>query len=380
MAETRQETPNGDAPPPETPLLDEDVIEGWPCKACGASLTFAPGTTELKCPYCGAENAIEVELTTAEEHDIESLPLRPATAETGMGRPQRSWRCEACGAVQAVDPAAITVECAFCGSPAIIEVASDPNLVRPTALVPFAIDEKAARGRYRQWLGKWWRKLISPGALQRDAVVTKVRGIYAPFFTFDAQAESDWSGWRGDYYYVTVGSGKNRRTVRRTRWSYRSGHNSHFYDDVLVYASRGLPEATLQKVTPFQLGGLMPFQSEFLAGFAAEEYTVDPKALWGSAQNLMKSAEWQACRRALGGDTYRNLRVATQLQRPTWKHILLPLYVANYTYGAKAYNFMVNGQTGEVQGTAPISWAKVGLIVGAVAAAVAGVLFFLGLF
>ncbi len=379
MAESEEEAPDEDTPPPATTLLDEEVIEGYPCHACGASLAFAPGTTQLRCPYCGVENAIDVQLTMAEEHDIEALPLHPATSETGLGVPQRSWRCEACGAVQAVEPAAITVECAFCGSPALIEVASDPKLVRPTALVPFALDEEAARGRYRQWLGRWWRKLISPGALQRDAVVTKVRGVYAPFFTFDAQAESDWSGWRGDYYYVTVGSGKNRRTVRRTRWTYRSGHHSHFYDDVLVYASRGLPEATLRKVTPFHLRGLMPFKAEFLAGFAAEEYTVDPKALWRSAQDHMQSEEWQACRRALGGDTYRNLRVQTQLQEPTWKHILLPLYVANYIFGAKHYYFLVNGQTGEVQGSAPISWAKVGFIVGAVIAVAVGVALLLGL-
>lgn len=378
MAGSEQEAPDEDAPP--TTLLDEDVIEGYPCEACGASLTFAPGTGRLTCPYCGAENEIDVQLTTAEEHAIDALPLHPATAETGLGGLQRSWRCEACGAVQAVEPAAITVECAFCGSPALVEVPSNPDLVRPTALVPFALDEEAARGRYRRWLGAWWRKLISPGALQRDAVVTKIRGVYAPFFTFDARAESDWSGWRGDHYSVTVGSGKNRHTVRRTRWTFRSGHHSHFYDDVLVYASRGLPEATLQKVTPFHTRELMPFKPEFLAGFAAEEYTVDPGRLWGSAQNLMKSEEWQACRRALGGDTYRNLRVHTQLQEPTWKHILLPLYVANYLYGARPYHFLVNGQTGEVQGTAPISWAKVGLIVGAVLAAVAGVGFLLGLF
>lgn len=380
MAETEQEMEEDAPSPPETTLLDEDVIEGYPCSACGASLKFAPGTTHLKCPYCGAENLIDVQLTTAEEHDLDTLPLNPATSETGLGVPSRSWRCEACGAVQAVEPAAITVECAFCGSPGLVEVPSNPNLVRPTALVPFALDEEAARGRYRKWLGSFWRRLLSPGALKRDAIVTKIRGVYAPFFTFDAQAESDWSGWRGDYYYVTVGSGKNRRTVRRTRWTYRSGHHAHFYDDVLVYASQGLPEETLEKVTPFHIKELMPFETQFLAGFAAEEYTVDPKRLWGSAQTLMKSEEWQACRRALGGDTYRNLKVRTQLRDPTWKHILLPLYVANYVFGNRPYHFLVNGQTGEVQGTAPLSWAKVGLIVTGVLAAVVGVAYWLGLF
>ena len=30
----------------------------FPCKQCGASLEFAPGTESLKCPYCGADTRI----------------------------------------------------------------------------------------------------------------------------------------------------------------------------------------------------------------------------------------------------------------------------------------------------------------------------------
>lgn len=367
MAETESGAAKQNSPAP--PVLDEELIEGYPCSSCGASLQFAPGTLNMECPYCGTKNEIDVELTEIEEHNLEELPLSPTTRDTGMGVEQRSFRCENCGAIQALEPAVIATECAFCGSPAIVEAPSNPHLVRPTALVPFALEAAAARGKYRQWLGAWWRRLISPGSLKRTAVVTKMRGVYTPFFTFDAQAESDWSGLRGDYYTVTVGSGENRRTVRKTRWTYRSGHHSHFYDDVLMYASQGLPEETLRKVMPFHLRRMMPFSGEFLAGFAAEEYTLDPENLWESARDSMKSEEWRACRRALGGDTYRNLRVHTQILDPTWKHILLPIYMANYLHGTRQYHFVVNGQTGEVRGSAPISWAKVAAITGVVIAA-----------
>ncbi|MEE9237551.1 MAG: hypothetical protein V3U52_07170, partial [Thermoplasmata archaeon] len=316
--------------------------------------------------------------TEAEEHSLEELPLSPATRDKGMGVEQRSFKCGNCGAVQAVEPTVITTECAYCGSEAIMEAPSNPNLIRPASLVPFAFDVESARGKYRKWLGAWWRRLISPGALKGQAVVTKIGGVYTPFFTFDAQAESDWSGVRGDHYYVTVGSGENRRQEQRTRWTYSSGHHSHFYDDILMYASRGLPERTLKRVMPFNTKRLVPFSGEFLAGFAAEEYTLDPKALWGSARDSMKSEEWHACRRELGGDTYRNLRVNTRLEDPTWKHILLPIYIANYLYGARQYHFLVNGQTGEVRGSAPISWAKVAAIVGTVIAAVVSVVLLTG--
>ncbi len=373
MAESRAGSEEEDAPvPPEKAVVDADLIEGYPCASCGASLEFLPGTRSMECPYCGSQNQIDVDLSEVEEHDLEDLPLLAATTDLGMGVEQRHYRCEKCGALQAMEPAAIAIECAYCGSPAIVEAPSNPDLVRPAALVPFAFDDEAARGKYRKWLGAWWRRLISPGALKNQAVVTKIRGVYAPFFTFDAQAESDWSGLRGDYYTVTVGSGKNRQVVRKTRWTYRSGHHSRFYDDVLLYASEALPEETLRKVMPFRTREVVPYSGEFLAGFAAEEYTLNPETLWASGRDSMKADEWRACRRELGGDTYRNLRVHTQLMDPTWKHILLPIYVANYAFGDRHYQFLVNGQTGEVKGSAPISWVKVGGIVGiAVAAAVA---------
>jgi hypothetical protein len=67
------------------------------------------------------------------------------------------------------------------------------------------------------------------------------------------------------------------------------------------------------------------------------------------------------------------LRVNTQVFDPKWKHILLPVYVSSYLYKGKRFNFLVNGQTGEVQGEAPLSWAKIGGLIAAVAGIIGGV-------
>jgi hypothetical protein len=63
------------------------------------------------------------------------------------------------------------------------------------------------------------------------------------------------------------------------------------------------------------------------------------------------------------GDTHRNLRVQTKFDNLTFKHTLLPVWLASYRINNKIYSFMVNGQTGKVQGEAPISWWKVTLAV-----------------
>jgi hypothetical protein len=55
----------------------------------------------------------------------------------------------------------------------------------------------------------------------------------------------------------------------------------------------------------------------------------------------------------------------------TWKHLLLPLWVVAYRYRGKTWRLVVNGQTGQVDGEAPLSWAKILLLVLVVATVMA---------
>jgi hypothetical protein len=57
-----------------------------------------------------------------------------------------------------------------------------------------------------------------------------------------------------------------------------------------------------------------------------------------------------------------------------------PIYVANYAFGDRHYQFLVSGQTGEVKESAPISWEKVGGIVGIAIGAGAAIAALLGVF
>jgi len=58
----------------------------------------------------------------------------------------------------------------------------------------------------------------------------------------------------------------------------------------------------------------------------------------------------------------------------TFKHILLPVWLAAYKYNGKTYRFVVNGQTGRVQGERPWSAIKIAIavVLGAIVAAAVG--------
>src|SRR6185369_2868717 len=77
------------------------------------------------------------------------------------------------------------------------------------------------------------------------------------------------------------------------------------------------------------------------------------------------------CAADVPGDTQRALDVSSTYSNLTFKHVLLPIWIAAYRYHDDVYRFLVNGQTGEVQGKAPYSWVKIGLTVALVIFALA---------
>jgi LSD1 subclass zinc finger protein len=363
----------------EMPEQEVEVKEkNFVCKGCGNSFEYEPGADHMKCPHCGLEQIIPQTgaQEQIQEHDFSELDIVASTTAEGFGTPTRYFKCDRCGAVTTLPTAVTAAKCTFCDSPVIVETPPVAGIVMPESLVPFKIDKKAAVTKYQTWLsGLWFR----PGDLKNKAALADIHGLYAPHFTFDANASSRWNGEAGHYYYETElynykdANGRMQRgtrQVRKIRWEHRSGTHQKFYDDILVCASKGLPADIMNKIYPYDVKGLISYRGEYLSGFGAEVYTIQPKDAWKTAQGEIHSEERNECSRLLDGDTQRNLVVNTTLSGIKWKHLLLPAYVASYAYGSKIYRFMVNGQTGEVQGEAPLSWLKIGIVTAIVVAAV----------
>jgi hypothetical protein len=198
-------------------------------------------------------------------------------------------------------------------------------------------------------------------------------GVYIPFWTFDAWVRSDWGAEAGYYYYETEiytdeNGNEATRQVQRTRWEPASGFRQDFFDDTLVCASKGLPQELVAKFQSFDTQQLTAYEPRFLAGWRAESYAIDLMPAWGSAQQNMSEVQQGRCAGDVPGDTHRGLMVQNRFSYVTFKHVLLPIWIAAYRYGGKPYQFLVNGQTGEVVGKAPLSWVKIVLFVLTIAA------------
>jgi hypothetical protein len=178
---------------------------------------------------------------------------------------------------------------------------------------------------------------------------------------------------------VSVPDGRGgTRSEQRTRWEPASGERTGAYDDVLVCGSKGVDPKLLPKVEPFGLDGLAAYRAEYLAGWLAEEYVVDLPEGWAVARERINAMERSACARDVPGDTQSSLRVWTQHHDVTWKHVLLPMFVATYRYAEKTYKFLVNGQTGKVCGTRPVSRWRVAAAIVLGAALVGAAVWFFG--
>lgn len=350
----------------------------FPCAKCGADLLYDPAARGLRCPFCGESRAVDASGVVAEK-DLEEA-LRAAAAAHESRAPavpgERRVSCGACGASVVVPPEEKAGRCPYCGSVRVIEEPPDLCRIPPEGLVPFAVDRVRAETLFRGWMRSLW---FRPNALKRGSALADMRGVMVPYWTFDAHAESSWTAMAGYYYTVTVGSGKNRHTETRVRWEPAAGRRRDDYDDLLVCASRGLDAGLVGKIEPFGLEALVPFRGEFLAGWAAEAYGVDVREGWSAAERRMLAEQVRRCSGDVPGDTQMSLAVSTALSGRKYRLALLPVWVCAYRFRNRAFRFLVNGQTGEVQGEAPWSWVKILLLVLGVAAALTGaILLFAG--
>ncbi|WP_375559298.1 hypothetical protein ACE193_16370 [Bernardetia sp. OM2101] len=338
------------------------------CKDCGATLTYAPGTTVLKCEYCGAENEIAPE----EEVVIEEYDFYQAleqTADKTQVQTLQTVQCDGCGARATLKPNVVSDECAFCGTPLVTSSPETVEVFQPKSLLPFTIDQKEAGKLFKDWVSSLW---FAPNDLKKRAALTeKLKGMYIPYWTFDSDTNSRYQGARGDYYYTTenyTDSDGNAQTrqVRHTRWTNVSGRIDHFFDDTLVLASHSLPQKYVDKLEPWDLEKLAGYDDRYLSGFQTETYQVDLKSGFEVAKDKMETQIRTMVSSDIGGDEQRIQSVQTNHNDITFKHILLPLWISAYRYNDKAFRFLVNARTGEVQGERPYSVIKIALAVIAV--------------
>ena len=171
-------------------MSDVLSLEKQPCPACGAQAEWSPGKQKLVCPFCGTEAPYDIK-PTGEIVEIDLVrALREMPDEMrGWQTERRTVQCRSCKAVSVFDPERVGQRCEFCGSPELVDYEEIKAPIRPQSLLPFKVTESAVREQIRRWYASKW---LAPGSLRSRALVDTVRGIYIPYWTFDAKAVCPW--------------------------------------------------------------------------------------------------------------------------------------------------------------------------------------------
>ena len=333
--------------------------EQFQCPRCAARMNYTPDGRSLVCNFCGYTQSLDEPgsrvqtdygIGGAEQDFIAAL----ATAR-GHTQPvaSRAFQCDGCGVEFVLGPETLSVTCPYCDSVYVTEAAETRQLHPPQALIPFNLDENDARRAVYAWLKqhKVERARFSPFV-----------GIYLPLWTFDIGGSLNWRGYveesSGEDMFFSGQGQSQRRPI--------NGSKAIFYDDVLVPATKKLPDLLPKLLETFDYEQLVGYDGRYLADWPAERYqlTLADASLQARKQIIQQMRRHPS--RLTSGQQVQNLTISSgDMLVESFKLLLVPVWIVHYKTEDKVYHALINGQTGQIIGASPrnvlgrlMSWVK----------------------
>ena len=339
------------------------------CQACGGYMQYSPAAENLKCLYCGHMTDLDKTAAVIEENDFLYWKDRADESAGDELVEATEIKCRQCGANTTLPPNVSGAKCAFCGTPLIMNEASVKRFWKPEYLLPFKVTDKVSGVNFGKWLANKW---LAPNKLRKSAVQPDAfKGVYLPFWTYDANTFTEYAGERGVNRRVRYTNSKGQTSERIViDWYPKNGNVHVVFDDVLVPASKTLPPSIAGRLTNWDLMNCVAYRKEFLAGFITEIYQRDFRVAIDDAKKKMEVAIDVKIRSDIGGDHQRIKYKSISYNDVKFKHLLLPVWISAFKFKNKVYQFVVNGRTGQVVGNYPKSVAKIIMIIFAVIAVI----------
>ena len=364
-------------------------VTNYQCPACGGPLHFSGDSGKLECDYCASSFTVEeVEAHYAqkdetaaknfedeqekredEEPDEKELAAKLPEAEKKQ-RERSKWdsstisedwgelkgqiltyNCPSCGAELLCETTTAATECPYCGNPSIVP-GQLHGALKPDWVIPFKLDKQAAMDALA---AHYKHKLFLPKSFKTANQIEKVRGVYVPFWLFNAKvnAECRFEGRNstshrsGDYIVTETAHYDVRRYGNLT------------FERVPTDASRKMPDDLMDSLEPYDYGELAPFSAAYLPGYLADKYDVSVEENDDRADRRCAASALDAMRADVHGyQTVTTVSSETFIDRGKVEYALLPVWIIKTKWGKKDYLFAMNGQTGKFAGNLPVDKGK----------------------
>ena len=331
-------------------------INEYKCPSCGGAIEFDSHSQKMKCPYCDTEFDLEtlkkydeqLSKEAEQKDDISDWQTDPGKQwQEGETDGMNVYTCKSCGGEIVSDENTGATSCPYCGNPVIL-TERFRGALRPDMVIPFKLDKKAAKEAYYTHIKG--RPLL-PKVFRRENHIDEIKGIYVPFWLFDADVAADarykatkvrtWSD--SDYDY--------------TETSYysvdRSGNMS--FVSVPVDGSSRMSDDLMESIEPYKVADAVEFQTAYLSGYLADKYDVDAQQSTDRARERMKESAQDVLRDTVKG--YASVipeNTNVRISGGDAKYALYPVWILNTTWRGKKYIFAMNGQTGRMTGDLPV--------------------------
>ena len=328
-------------------------LQEFKCPCCGGAIGFDSTIQKMKCPYCDTE--FDIETLISYDRELKNERPEDLTWETQAGgRWQegetdglRSYICNSCGGEIVTDANTAAAACPYCDSP-VVMTEQFAGLLKPDFVIPFQMDAKAAKAA----LTKHYKgKCLLPKVFKDQNHIEEIKGIYVPFWLFDAEAEAD-IRYRGTR--VQTWSDSDYHYTRTSYYSIRSGGTLAF-ERVPVDGSSKMADDLMDSIEPFDFSDAVDFQTAYLAGYFADKYDVDAEQSTDRANLRVRTSTEDTFSSTVRGyasviPEYSSIR----LQNGRAKYALYPVWLLNTSWKGQRYTFAMNGQTGKFAGDLPM--------------------------
>lgn len=358
------------------------------CPNCGSNLKFNPEIQKLGCDFCGASfdpslfNSAVDELVkentapVSERQPVHAQPEAAAQQPQQYQQPQEEivtevseaigpseqasqtapshmeeqveFVCNSCGARVVTDKNTSATFCAFCGSPALVGQRLT-NEFKPQYMIPFKVSREKAEKAFMKWAGggKW-----TPFGFVSKKNITKLTGLYVPFWLFNIKAHIDIEASAQDISY----SGE----YRTTKYYQVTRKGDVEWKNIPLDGETRIDDKLMEAIEPFNFEKLIPYDYDYIPGFYADRYDQDAQALAKRATDRGISGMDDIIKTSIGKkyDTHKITKNQSMITSMAAHYALLPVWFMAYKYHNKMYYFAMNGQTGEVAGKVPVSTVK----------------------
>ncbi|MCI4671206.1 MAG: hypothetical protein MRZ79_23910 [Bacteroidia bacterium] len=330
------------------------------CPRCGKRMTYEGGKKALKCRNCGYKRELGINTDQVQNHPL-TAGIRWGDFSKGMGLDLKAFKCGSCNAITTVFEKEEPGSCVFCNSKKWEESDQLKKVLEPYGMMPFIISQQSAIDKLKKYLNpkarfplpsiKWWYPRGIHNILEKE----NLRGVFVPVIYADIFNRTTWSGKANFKTYQKQGNKYQEKRVLEPV----SGYWENFFTEQFQGDSKGLANQ-FQEILPYKIGNAIPFKSAHLQSWPVELYqSKEVDILKKIDKRINKRIEREAKSRSKG-EGMKDLKIQSEKFLITLRHVIVPVWVATYTYRGKRFQFLVNGQSGKLTGKKPLSFTRIG--------------------